>query len=142
MEFNINPNCTEFIKSGVCNADCCGCVPMLEGYFKVLKKFIPSDKKYEKTTFKIDGQKWVKALSPDFKCAFLDKNNFCTIHNSHLRPDVCKKYGSSKIEPLLACPHINEDKKQYISDVADKTLARLVDINDPIALEMLSRSCS
>ena len=138
MKFNTHPNCVELIKQGKCKADCCGVVPIMENYWKILKKFAVR-KDYKIFKFKYCGDKFVKALTSDFKCVFLKDDFSCAIHNSNLRSDVCKKYGLDENEPLLACPHINEDKKDFISDYADNKLKQLAKMADPAAVEYLSR---
>lgn len=138
MKFNINPNCVELIKQGKCKADCCGVVPIYEPYWKRLKKYALT-KDYEIFKFKYQGETFVKALTKEFKCVFLSPDYKCAIHNSPLRSEVCKKYGLDDNEPLLACPHINEDKKDFISDYADNKIKELAKMADPAALELLSR---
>lgn len=125
MTFNTNPNCTELIKSGKCKADCCGCVPIPERYWQRLKKLV-RDKEYKQMPFTTpNGQKWVAAVSKDLKCVFLDSECKCLIYKSPMKPPICNQYGLNSTETLLACPHINEDKKQLISDCADKKMDAL-----------------
>lgn len=138
MKFNTCPNCTELIKQGKCQADCCGCVPINEGYWKRLKKYVQTQD-YQLFKFKHNGERFIKAVTKDFKCVFVKADFSCAIHNSHLRSEVCKKFGLDENEPLLACPHINEDKKEYISNYADNTMKKLARMADPAALEYLNR---
>jgi len=138
MQFNTNPNCTELIRQGKCKADCCGCVPLSEGYWKRLKKYAQTQD-YKIFKFKHNGEKFIKAITKDFKCVFVKADFTCAIHHSHLRSDVCKKYGHDETEPLLACPHINEDKKDFIAEYADKAIKNLAKKADPVALEYLNR---
>lgn len=141
MKFNTNPNCVELIKQGKCKADCCGVVPIYESYWKLLKKYAQTND-YKIFKFKCCGQTFIKALTKDFKCVFLRQDFSCAIYHSHLRSEICKIYGHNDHEPLLACPHINEDKKDFISDYADKKLKQLAKMADPAAVELLGRERS
>lgn len=138
MNFNTNPNCIELIKQGKCKADCCGVVPILEQYWRILKKYAQTND-YKIFKFKHNGNTYIKALTKDFKCVFLNSECLCSIHNSHLRSEICKIYGYDNKEPLLACPHINEDKKDYIAQYADEKLIQLAKMADPAAVELLKR---
>lgn len=138
MKFNINPNCVEMIKQGKCKADCCGVVPIYESYWKLLKKHAQTQD-YTIFKFKHQGIKYIKALTKDFKCVFLNSDNLCAIYKSHLRSEICKIYGHDPNEPLLACPHINEDKKDYIADYANNKVKQLAKMADPAALELINR---
>lgn len=136
MKFNTCPNCQELIKQGKCKADCCGCVPIYANYWKLLKKYIQTN---DYTLFKFTrcGQKYVNAITKDFKCVFIKDDFSCAIHHSHLRSDICQKYGLDENEPLLACPHINEDKIDLISNYTDKTMNKLRGLAGPCAVEHL-----
>lgn len=138
MKFNTNPNCQELIKSGKCKADCCGCVPLNEGYWKILKKYAQTNE-YIIFRFKHNGEKFIKAITKDFMCVFVKPDFSCAIHHSHLRCEVCKIYGTDKNEPLLACPHINEDKQDFISQYSDNKIKELMRMSDPAAIEFLNR---
>lgn len=83
MKFNTNPNCVELIKQGKCKADCCGVVPIMENYWKILKKFAVR-KDYKIFKFKYCGDKFVKALTNDFKCVFL-KDDFSCFSDDNLK---------------------------------------------------------
>ena len=136
--FNINPNCLELIKSGKCKADCCGVVPILEQYWKRLKKYAQTND-YTIFKFKYKGDTFIKALTKNFKCVFLNSDNLCSIHDHHLRSEVCKIFGFNEKEPLLACPHINENKKDYISNYADDFIKKLANTGEPASIEYLNR---
>jgi hypothetical protein len=131
--FCINPDCKKLIAEGKCNADCCGNASMLLQYFKVLKKHISPDKEYKTHTFKSGSDVYVKAITPDFKCVFLDENLSCKIHSSHFRPEICKNFGCNATEPLLACTHINEDKKEIIQEFIKTYLQALSANGNPLA---------
>ena len=139
MKFNTNPNCVELIKSGKCNADCCGVVPILENYWKVLKKYAQTND-YKIFKFKYNRDTYIKAITKNFKCVFLNSENLCVIHNHHLRSWVCKIFGTDEKQPLLACPHINEDKKDYISNCADTVIQKLANMGEPASVELLNRN--
>lgn len=138
MFFNTNPNCAEIIKQGKCKADCCGCVPMYERYWERLKKYAQTSD-YKLLKFKRNGTKFINAVTKNFKCVFLKTDYSCAIYHSHLRSDICKKYGTNETESLLACPHINEDKAGFIFQYTDKTLKQLAKIPDPAAIELLNK---
>ena len=71
---------------------------------------------------------------------FLNSEYLCTIHNHHLRCEICKKFGFDEKEPLLACPHINEDKKDFISNYANFIVQKLANMGEPASIEYLSRN--
>lgn len=107
--------CKKLCSSGACNADCCGCVPILEGYYKKLKKFIPDSKEFTEIHFTDEnGYSYIKPFTSNFKCVFLSDSNECLIYNSNLRPDICKRYGEDPREPLFACVHINKEVQSEI----------------------------
>lgn len=120
--FNINPNCRELIKKGVCKADCCGVVPMeYRKFLQVKSKAYIKD--FELRKFKTMKIEYCVAIPEDFKCVFLNRETFeCEIYNSPRKSEICRKFGTSKTDPLLACVHINEDKKDIIEKVADNVL--------------------
>ncbi len=138
MVFNTNPDCLKLIKEGKCKADCCGCIPLNERYWRILKKHVQTDD-YKIFKFKSFGENMVKAVTKDFKCVFVKPDYTCAIHNSHLRSEVCKKFGQDATEPLLACPNINEDKKDFLAEYSDKKIKALALKADPAALEYLKR---
>lgn len=137
-KFNTNPNCVELIKTGKCKADCCGVVPILENYWKVLKRHAQTNE-YKIFKFKYNRDTFIKALTKDFKCVFLNSENLCAIHNHHLRSQICKIFGTVENQPLLACPHINEDKKDLISNYADNVIKKLANMGEPASVELLNR---
>lgn len=109
--------CKELCQSGACNADCCGCVSFLESHFKALKKFIPDEnQEYYLEKYKDNGFKYVKPLTKNQKCVFLNKNNSCSIHHSHLRPNYCKCFGEISTNPMSACIHINKDVEKELAE--------------------------
>lgn len=122
MAFNTNPNCRELIEKGICKADCCGVVPM--EYHKFLQiKSKTYIKEYEVRKFKTNGIQFCVAIPEDFMCVFLNRENFkCEIYNSPRKSEICRKYGTSETDPLLACPHINQEQKEVIEKVANNVL--------------------
>lgn len=138
MKLNINPNCKELIEKGICKADCCGCVPIYAGYWQRLKKYTQTND-YKLFKFRYKGENFVKAVTKDFRCVFAKKDYSCAIHHTDLRPDVCKMYGTDEKELLLACPHINEDKKEQIINAGNDILNKLVSKNDKCAKELAYR---
>jgi hypothetical protein len=131
--------CHELCSSGTCKADCCGCVSFLEGHFKTLKKFIPDGAEYHLTKIKENGYAYVKPVTPNFKCVFLNKDHSCAIYNSHLRPDYCKRFGEDKSEPLYACTYINQEMKAEIEAFAKLYLAQQAGAGNPVAQHMMKQ---
>ena len=129
--------CFDLCTSGKCKADCCGCVQMLENYFRVLMKYIPKDTEYKIHRWKENGDYWVKPVTLNYKCVFLTSGNTCAIYKSHLRPDICKDFGTDPTEPLKACMHINEDKIDIIKEFAKTKLEQLKSAGNPIAKDIL-----
>lgn len=129
--------CHELCSSGKCKADCCGCIDMLESYFKLLKKYIPLSKEYKIHKYKHNGYKYVKPVTLDYKCVFLSEENSCLIHDSHLRPKICQEFGMDPTEPLKACMHINEESAEIIQEFAKTQLERLKDQGNPLAKDIL-----
>lgn len=113
-------------------------MPIYESYWKKLKKYAQTED-YKLFKFKHNGDKFVKAITKDYKCVFIKEDFSCAIHNSHLRSWVCKKFGLDESEPLLACPHINEDKKDFLANYTDKKIKELARMADPAAIEYLER---
>lgn len=137
--FNIHPDCKKLICEGTCKADCCGCVPMKERHWQQLKKLVRG-KEFMLMPFRTpDGQKWVKAITPNYKCVFLNEENLCMIHKSPMRTSVCQVFGMSRTEPMLACPHINPDKKEMISQIADEKILQLANSGDAFAQNYVKR---
>lgn len=131
--------CCELCKSGVCHADCCGCVSILEGHFKILKKFIPDGTEYTPIRHKgDDGMDYIKPITKSFKCVFLSKTNNCLIYKSHLRPEICKKFGEDKTEPLFACVHINPEAKKELEEFARTYLQKQSLQQNPMATHILN----
>lgn len=138
MNFNINPNCKELIEKGICKADCCGCVPMYAQYWQRLKKYVQNSD-YELFKFRYKGEDFIKAVTKDFKCVFVKDDFSCAIHHTKLRPEVCCLYGTDEKEPLLACPHINQENISFIVQSTDKIMNKLVAKNDKAAVELDNR---
>lgn len=134
--------CHQFCQSGKCKADCCGCVSLLESHFRILKKLIPVDKEYFLYKYKeSDGFNYVKPITPNYKCVFLSESNSCSIHESHLRPAICRRYGSDEVEPLYTCMYVNEEFKDIIQDFAKVYLQKQTSNGNVIASHIL-KECS
>lgn len=129
--------CKNLCSSGKCHADCCGCVNILESHFKSLKKFIPEDKEYYPVKFKEDGYVYIKPMTKNYKCIFLNKDNSCSIYHSHLRPSICKRFGEDATEPLFACTYINEEMKSEIEEFSRLYLQQQAAQNNPIAKTLI-----
>ena len=130
MNFNINPNCTELIESGKCQADCCGPVPMPERYWQQLKKLV-RNKIINQVKFKFKTQYMILPVTKDKKCVFLDENHKCRIYKSPMRPPLCSQFGCSQEEKLLKCPHINEDKEETCTK--DRLISKMQNLAQKIA---------
>lgn len=128
--FNINPKCEDLICKGICKADCCGCVPLLKKDWEDLKNKRNLLKTFELFEFEAKGMMFVLPATQDCKCVFLDFENKCMIYNEKGRPNLCDMYGKSTVEPLLACPHINQGKKGIINNYANNTLMKLQKIRN------------
>lgn len=124
--------CHKLCSSGTCQADCCGCVSMREAYFKRLKKLIPTGTEYKVFTYKENGETYVKPITLNHKCVFLTKQNACIIHDSHLRPELCKRFGEDKLEPLFACIHINQEVKDEIEGFQQAYLSMCKQEGNPL----------
>jgi hypothetical protein len=131
--------CHELCSSGKCKADCCGCASLLESSFKRLKKFIPDNTEYHLVKTKENGFVYVKPVTPNFKCVFLTKDCSCSIYNSHLRPEYCKRFGEDASEPLYACTYINEEMKEEIQEFARLYLAQQARNGNPVAKHVLKQ---
>lgn len=133
--------CKNLCSSGKCNADCCGCVNILEAHFKKLKKFIPDGKEYYPVKFKdpIDGCVYIKPMTQNYKCVFLTDSNACSIYYTHLRPSICKRFGEDKTEPLFACLHVNEEMKNEIEEFQRLYLQQQANQSNPIAKTLLQK---
>lgn len=107
MKFNTDPNCTELIESGKCNADCCRPVPLPERYWQQLKKLVRC-KSFKPVKFNFKSQKMILAVTEDKRCVFLDEGKKCIIFKSPMRPPYCSQFGCNATEKELSCPHINE----------------------------------
>ena len=129
--------CNELCQSGKCNADCCGCVNILESHFKLLKKLIPDNKKYYPIKIKDEGFTYIKPITENCKCVFLTDSNSCAIYNSHLRPSVCKRYGEDSKEPLFACIHINKEMEAEITEFCQTYLQRQASSGNLMASHIL-----
>lgn len=81
----------------VCNAECCGNVPLSKHILKKYRKNI--QRKYEKI---ILDDEMIHPITTDCRCIFLNKECHCEIYKE--RPFVCKIYGTIK---ELQCPYIN-----------------------------------
>lgn len=119
--YNTNPNCQDLIKSGTCKADCCGPVPLLANYWRILKQYAQT-KEYEITKVKDRFGDVVVAITKSGNCVFLKQDYSCAIYKSHLRPEICSMFGNNSNEPLLACKHINPDKVSLIDNAANDLL--------------------
>lgn len=129
-KFNTCPDCRKLIAEGKCKADCCGIVPFEDRIFQQIKKNA-YEKDYEQKVIKNKGQKFVIPISKDFKCIFLNREDCsCVIYNSPRKPDLCRQFGMSETEVLLACMHINPDKKNLIEGEANETLEQIQKVYD------------
>lgn len=133
-----NGECLDLCNSGKCNADCCGCVNILESHFKRLKKFIPEGKEYFLAKVKDNGDDYVKPITSNYKCVFLTDSNSCSIYNSHLRPEVCRRFGCDSREPLFACVHINQELKSEIEDFQKEFLKSQTSMGNSVAKSILT----
>lgn len=131
--------CEQFVSSGQCHGDCCGCVTFNERHFMQLKKFIPRDKEYFATKTKENGVAMVKPVTPNYKCVFLGKDSKCIIYNSHLRPQFCKDFGCNSKEPFYACPHINKEYKNELEEFAKIYLQAQSKAGNPLAMHILAQ---
>jgi hypothetical protein len=131
--------CKELCTSGKCKADCCECMMFLESHFKILKKFIPKGKVYYLHAYKDNGDRYVKPFTDDEKCVFLTSDNLCAIHDSHLRPELCRRLGMDGTNALFACHHINEEFKELIDEYKISYLEYLARSGNPIAAHQLKR---
>jgi hypothetical protein len=102
-----------------------------------LKKHIPVSKEYKIHKYKHNGYTYVKPVTLDYKCVFLNSSNTCSIYKSHLRPKVCQEFGMDKTEPLKACMHINEDSADIIQEFARTQLEHLRNQGNPLAKDIL-----
>ena len=120
--YNTNPDCAKLIAEGKCKADCCGIVPM--EYHKFLQiKHLAYEKNFEVKKFKMRGEQYCTPIAEDGKCVFLNRELYsCEIYNSPRKPDLCRQFGMSRTETLLACRHINPDLAQKIDDEAEKVM--------------------
>lgn len=118
--FNTNPDCARLIAEGKCKADCCGIVPFEYHKFTQIKH-LAYEKNYEVKKFKAMGVQFITAIAEDGMCVFLDREKYsCNIYRSPRKPDICKQFGMSRTEPLLACRHINPDFADRIDAEANR----------------------
>ena len=139
VEFNTlcDGQCKELCESGICKADCCGCISFREAFFKRLKHLIPDGKEYHLIPYKDKGEDYVKPMTLNGKCVFLSDTNSCVIYGHHLRPDFCKRFGEDKHEPLVACTHINQEFKEVIQEFYKVFLQGQAQRGNSIARDML-----
>lgn len=119
-KFNTCPDCKKFIAEGKCKADCCGIVPFEKHLFQQIKHKA-YEKEFEQNEFKAKGQTFILPVAKDGICIFLNKKDYsCVIYNSPRKPDLCRQFGMSETEPLLACRHINPDLADRIDAEANR----------------------
>lgn len=135
----VENQCRDLCTSGKCNADCCGCVSFPERHFMMLKKLIPESKEYFPAKVKEGQDTYIKPITKDCKCVFLTNKNTCAIHNSHLRPAVCKRFGEDRIEPLFACTHINQDLAEEINEFGRVYLENQANAGNSVASRILDK---
>jgi Fe-S-cluster containining protein len=94
--------CRETVKSGKCNADCCG-IFAFGGYWW--------DKHKDKAVGLLDivlvhtAPRLYIAKTYDRHCCFLNRDDFsCIVYND--RPYICRAFGRSE-DPMLQCPYLH-----------------------------------
>lgn len=111
-------SCRKAIDDGLCNGDCCGCVPFRKSLLdkhsdkiqKEIDKILPTQYEDE-----------VVVASKDGMCIFLKDDKSCAIYED--RPDVCRRYG---LDPALPCPYVNS-KGNIRSKAKIKRTQRIID---------------
>ena len=123
--YNTNPDCKKLIAEGKCKADCCGIVPMeYHAFFQIKSKAYIKD--FEVKKFKMKGVQFCTPIAKDFMCVFLNRETYsCEIYNSPRKPNLCRQFGMSSTETLLACRHINPELAHKIDEEANKTIEEL-----------------
>lgn len=123
--YNTNPDCAKLIAEGKCKADCCGIVPIEYHKFQQIKH-LAYEKNYEIKKFKMRGEQYCTPIAEDGKCVFLNRELLsCEIYRSPRKPEICRQFGMSRTETLLACKHINPDLADKIDAEADKTIEEI-----------------
>ena len=120
--------CQEYVNSGKCIGDCCGCIVIPKIIWDKHQDKIQTIPKEVKVGLDTDKTEIVFPTTEDFKCPFLNKQTFgCMIYDD--RPTVCRDFGTDKENILLQCPHLklngnikNEAQKKIHYRKADQLI--------------------
>jgi len=95
--------CHDLVESGVCEADCCGPIPMPREFVKEREDLIAAD--YTDTL--PEHEEFMFPVTDDLRCIFLDGVRLeCLVHAE--RPDVCRKFGDES-HAQMCCPYLRSD---------------------------------
>lgn len=105
---NFADKCHDLNQRSICNADCCGPMPMERQFFMEHYGNIEPNIGY--LLGSVPESTAVIPLTDDAMCIFLDRTKrSCRIYND--RPEVCKRFGDES-HPLLFCPHMDAQGKE------------------------------
>lgn len=105
----------------ICQAACCGPVPIPEGYLEIFKDRIREDSTIIDSG--IPNHKIV--IDPDtLRCGFMNKDLRCSIYDN--RPDICRMFGDTReTHPMLKCHYLGQIDAEEAERMVGERLGKM-----------------